>query len=38
LQERITERFKTQRCINSSVWNPEELAKIAVEEAKKEVK
>ena len=38
LQERNTERFKTQRCINSSVWNPEELAKIAVDEAKKEVK
>lgn len=38
LQERITERFKTQRCINSSVWNPAELAAIAVEEIAKEQK
>ena len=38
LQERITERFKTQRCINSSVWNPAELAAIAMEEIAKEAK
>lgn len=38
LQERITERFKTQKIINSCTYNPAELAAIAVEEAKKEQK
>jgi hypothetical protein len=38
LQERITERFKTQRCINRGMWNPEELAAIVMEEIAKEAK
>ena len=38
LQDRIMERFKTQKILNSSVWSPAELAAIAIEEITKETK